>query len=104
MTANKKRNAKIAAGVLIALAAGAMAYSVYDAYSITAFFNIQIELEPATVYAMDRMQNNQTIMVLAPFNFFSQDMVKFYLWKNGNTPNPNLPVPHPARRHIHTHI
>ena len=97
VTANKKRNAKIAAGVLIALAAGAMAYSVYDAYSITAFFNIQIELEPATVYAMDRMQNNQTIMVLAPFNFFSQDMVKFYLWKNGNTQiqtyqYPTLPV------------
>ena len=95
--ANKKRNAKIAAGVLIALAAGAMAYSVYDAYSITAFFNIKIELEPATVYAMNRMQNNQTIMVLAPFNFFSQDMVKFYLWKNGNNQiqtyqYPTLPV------------
>ena len=97
VTANKKQNAKIAAGVLIALAAGAMAYSVYDSYSITAFFNIQIELEPATVYAMDRMQNNQTILVLAPFNFFSQDMVRFYLWKNGNTQiqtyqYPTLPV------------
>ncbi len=97
VTASKKRNAKIAAGVLIALAAGAMAYSVYDAYSITAFFNIKIELEPATTYAMDRMQNNQTIMVLAPFNFFSQDMVKFYLWKNGNNQiqtyqYPTLPV------------
>lgn len=97
VTANKKRNTKIAAGLLIVLAAGAMAYSIYDAYSITAFFNIKIELEPATVYAMDRMQNNQTIMVLSPFNFFSQDMVKFYLWKNGNNQiqtyqYPTLPV------------
>jgi len=97
LTANKKRNSKIAAGVLIALTAGAMVYSVYDAYSITAFFNIKIELESATVYAMDRMQNNQTIMVLSPFNFFSQDMVKFYLWKNGNNQiqtyqYPTLPV------------
>jgi 4-amino-4-deoxy-L-arabinose transferase-like glycosyltransferase len=97
VTANKKRNVKIIAGVLVALTAGAIAYSVFDAYSITAFFNIQIELETATVYAMARMQNNQTIMVLAPFNFFSQDMVKFYLWKNGNTQiqtyqYPTLPV------------
>ena len=74
-----------------------MAYSVYDAYSIAATFNIKIEIEPATVYAMNRMQNNQSIMVLAPFNFFSQDMVKFYLWKNGNTQirtyqYPTLPV------------
>ena len=97
LSANKRRNSKIAAGVFIALAAGAMAYSVYDAYSITTFFNIRIELEPATVYAMDRMQNNQSIMVLSPFNFFSQDMVKFYLWKNGNDQiqtyqYPTLPV------------
>jgi hypothetical protein len=36
-------------------------------------------------------------MVLSPFNFFSQDMVKFYLWKNGNNQiqtyqYPTLPV------------
>ena len=70
--------------MFIVLVAGAMAYSVYDAYSITSTFNIQIELEPATVYAMNHMQNNESIMVLAPFNFFSQDMIKFYLAKNGN--------------------
>ena len=83
-TGDKKRNVKVAAALLIALAAGAMAYSVYDAYTITANFNIQIQLEPATLYAMNHMQNNQTIMVLCPFNFFSQDMIKFYLAKNGD--------------------
>jgi hypothetical protein len=61
-----------------------MAYSINDAYSITSTFNIQIQLEPATVYAMGHMQNNESIMVLAPFNFFSQDMIRFYLAKNGN--------------------
>ena len=61
-----------------------MAYSINDAYSITAQFNIQIEVEPATVYAMNHMQTNESIMVLAPFNFFSQDMIRFYLAKNGN--------------------
>jgi predicted membrane-bound mannosyltransferase len=81
---DKKKSAKFAAGLFIVLVAGAMAYSICDAYSIASTFNIQIELEPATVYAMSSMKNNESIMVLAPFNFFSQDMIKFYLWKNGN--------------------
>ncbi len=82
---NKKKTAKFAAGLFIVLVAGAMAYSINDAYSITAQFNIQIEVEPATVYALDHMYNNESIMVLAPFNFFSQDMIRFYLAKNGNS-------------------
>ena len=80
----KKKAAKLAAGLFVVLVVGAMAYSINDAYSITSTFNIQIQLEPATVYAMSRMLNNESIMVLAPFNFFSQDMIRFYLAKNGN--------------------
>ena len=80
----KKKAAKLAAGLFVVLIVGSMAYSINDAYSITSTFNIQIQLEPATVYAMNHMQNNESIMVLAPFNFFSQDMIRFYLAKNGN--------------------
>ncbi len=80
----KKKTRKFAAGLFIVLVAGAMAYSINDAYSITSYFNIQIQIEPATVYAMSHMQNNESIMVLAPFNFFSQDMIRFYLNINGN--------------------
>ena len=43
-----------------------------------------IELEPATDYAMNHLSSNESIMVLCPFNFFSQDMVKFYLWEDGD--------------------
>jgi hypothetical protein len=82
---DRKKSAKFAAGLFIVLVAGAMAYSINDAYTITSYYNIQIQIEPATLYAMNHMQNNQSIMVLAPFNFFSQDMVRFYLVKNGNT-------------------
>jgi len=81
----KKKIGKIAAVLFIILVLGAMAYSINDAYSITSSFNIQIKLEPATVYAINHMQNNESIMVLAPFNFFSQDMIRFYLAKNGNS-------------------
>jgi hypothetical protein len=80
----KKKTAKLAAILFIVLIIGAIAFSINDAYSITSTFNIQIQLEPATVYAMSHMQNNESIMVLAPFNFFSQDMIRFYLAKNGN--------------------
>jgi len=82
---DRKKSEKFAAGLFIVLVAGAMAYSINDAYTITSYYNIQIQIEPATLYAMNHMQNNQTIMVLCPFNFFSQDMVRFYLAKNGNT-------------------
>jgi 4-amino-4-deoxy-L-arabinose transferase-like glycosyltransferase len=97
LSANKKRNLKVAAGLLIALTAGAMAYSVYDTYSMVSAYDIQIQLEPATLYALNHMENNQSIMVIAPFNLFSQDMIKFYLAKNGNTQiqtvqYPTLPV------------
>ena len=88
---------KVVAAVFVVLVAGAMAYSVYDAYVVTAYYDVSIELEPATLYATNNMQNNQSIIVLCPFNFFSQDMIRFYLAKNGNSQiqvsqYPSLPV------------
>ena len=95
--ASKQRQRKLVAGLFVVVVASAMAYSIYDTYSITSYFDVTIQLEPATVYAMNRMQNNQSIMVMCPFNFFSQDMIQFYLTKNGNTQisvyqYPALPV------------
>ncbi len=81
---NRKRALKVAAGAFVVLMAGAVAYSVNDAYFTVAYYNIDIQLEPATRYAMANMNSNESIMVLCPFNFFSADMVKFYLWQNGN--------------------
>ena len=82
---DRTRLQKVAAGALLVLVAGAAAFSVYEAYTVESYFDVQIELEPATVYAMNRMEDNQSIMVLSPFNFFSQDMIAFYLSKNGNS-------------------
>ncbi|MCW3999658.1 MAG: glycosyltransferase family 39 protein [Candidatus Bathyarchaeota archaeon] len=80
----RKRLRKVAAAGLAVLVAGGVAYSIYETYSVESYFDIQIKLEPATIYAMNQMQNNQSILVLCPFNFFSQDMIRFYLAKNGN--------------------
>jgi 4-amino-4-deoxy-L-arabinose transferase-like glycosyltransferase len=82
---DKKRSAKLAAGFFVVLVVGAMAYSVNDAYTVTSYYSIQIPVEPATVYAFKHMGENQSIMVMCPFNFFSADMVKFYLAKNGGS-------------------
>jgi hypothetical protein len=94
---DKAKTAKVVAGLLIVCVAGAAAYSVYDAFIITSYFNINIPIEPATVYALNRVESNASIMVLSPFDFFSADMVKFYLAKNGDTQTqvsqyPTLPV------------
>ena len=83
ISVNKKRAVKCAAGLLIVFLAGAMTYSVNDSYYIVEKYNIQIPINEATVYAIAHDTANQSIMVLCPFNFFSQDMVNFYLWADG---------------------
>ena len=75
----------------------ALAYSVYDNYAAVQQSNIQIEIQQATSYAAARDGANQSIMVLSPFNYFSADMVKFYLLADGKTQietyqYPQLPV------------
>ena len=94
---SKQRQYKLVTGLFVVTVIGAAAYSIYDAYTVTSYFDVTIEIEPATIYAMNRMQNNQSIMALCPFNFFSQNMISFYLAKNGNTQiqvsqYPTLPV------------
>ncbi len=94
---DKAKTAKAASAALIIFVAGAAVYSVYDAYTITSYFNINIPIEPATKYAQSNLQPNASIMVLAAFDYFSADMVRFYLAKNGDTTTkvyqyPELPV------------
>jgi 4-amino-4-deoxy-L-arabinose transferase-like glycosyltransferase len=94
---DKAKTAKAASVLLIACVAGAAAYSIYDTYTITSYFNINIPIEPATIYAQTHQQSTASIMVLSAFDYFSADMVRFYLAKNGDTQTqvyqyPQLPV------------
>lgn len=94
---NKKLIAKVAAILLIASMAGAVAYSVYDTYDYVSKYQITIDIKGATEYALNNMDFNKSIMVLCPFNFFSRDMVRFYLWADGDNlipvfQYPRLPV------------
>ena len=97
VSVNRKKAAKIGAGLLILFLAGAIAYSLNDTYYNVNQNDINIEIGQATNYAVAHDAANQSIMLLCPFNYFSQDMVSFYLWANGNDQiktyqYPTLPV------------
>ena len=81
---NRKKVAKIGSALLIVFLSVSLAYSINDIYYNVKQNDINIQIEQATNYALARDPANQSIMLLAPFNYFSQDMVSFYLWKNGN--------------------
>ncbi len=94
---NKKRAVKIAAGLFTVFIAVAVFYSVSDAYYWVAKDQIEIPIAAATNYAASRLGENESIMVVCPFNLFSHDMVKFYLYADGTRHNevwqyPELPV------------
>jgi hypothetical protein len=94
---NKKRAAKVAAGFFTVFLAVSVFYSASDAYYWVAKDQIQIPIEAATNYTASRLSENESIMVVCPFNLFSQDMVKFYLYADGTKHNqvwqyPELPV------------
>jgi len=83
-SATRKLLTKVGAVAFTVAMAGAMSYSVNDAYTIVDYFDIEIDIEAATKYAFSNMDANRSVMVLCPFNFFSRDMVQFHLWKDGD--------------------
>jgi 4-amino-4-deoxy-L-arabinose transferase-like glycosyltransferase len=98
ISVNRKRAVKVAAVLLTVFLAVGVYISVSDAYYWVAKDNIQIQIGEATSYAASRLGPNDSIMLVCPFNLFSQDMVRFYLWADGTKRNnqvnqyPKLPV------------
>jgi 4-amino-4-deoxy-L-arabinose transferase-like glycosyltransferase len=97
MSLNRKHALRVAAGFLIILVASAVAYSSNDAYQMVARDQIHIPIEEATDYAVNHMNQNESIMVVCATNFYNRDMVKFYLQADGFRQNqvwqyPELPV------------
>jgi 4-amino-4-deoxy-L-arabinose transferase-like glycosyltransferase len=98
ISVNRKRAVKVAAVLLTVFLAVGVYVSVSDAYYWVAKDDIQIQIGEATIYAASRLGPNDSIMLVCPFNLFSQDMVRFYLWADGTKRNnevyqyPKLPV------------
>jgi 4-amino-4-deoxy-L-arabinose transferase-like glycosyltransferase len=94
---NRKRAVKVVAVLFTVFLAAGVFFSVKDTYDDVAKYQIQIDVEGATNYASSSLSQNESIMVLCPFNFFNDDMVRFYLWADGTRRNrayqyPELPV------------
>jgi hypothetical protein len=97
ISVNKKRAVKVTAGLFTVFLAAGVVFSAKDAYDEVAQYQIQIDIEGATRYACNGLNQNESIMLLCPFNLFNQDMVRFYLQADGNRQNkvcqyPELPV------------
>ncbi|HIJ08935.1 TPA: phospholipid carrier-dependent glycosyltransferase [Candidatus Bathyarchaeota archaeon] len=94
---NRKRLLKAASVLLVILTISSIAYSSYNAYQMVARDQIHIPIEEATNYAIQNMKENESIVVLSPFNLYNGDMVRFYLQASEPRSNqilqyPELPV------------
>ncbi len=92
-----KQGIKIVAIIFVLFISVSIFLSCLDAYSWVEKDQIQVQVGEATNYIVDRLDYDESIMVLAPFNLFSQDMVKFFLEAKETKNNtvwqyPELPV------------
>jgi 4-amino-4-deoxy-L-arabinose transferase-like glycosyltransferase len=97
LSLNKKHAAKVAAICLIAFTGTALVYSSLDAYRWIAKEEIYVPIQEATNYVANRLNGNESIVVVCPLNLFNQDMIKFYLSAKVYRQNqvwqyPDLPV------------
>jgi 4-amino-4-deoxy-L-arabinose transferase-like glycosyltransferase len=93
----KKQLVKIAVGLFTVFIAMGVVLSANDSYCQVAQDQFQIDVEGATKYASSNLNQNESIMLLCPFNFFNQNMIKFYLYTDAMKKNqvyqyPELPV------------
>ncbi|MGD6809267.1 MAG: ArnT family glycosyltransferase [Candidatus Bathyarchaeia archaeon] len=98
VTIKKKNMTKVGAVLLTAFLAAGLFFSVNDAHSWVSNDEIVMPIDEVANYAANHMTGNQSIMLVCPFNLFSQDMFRFYLWANSSHRNmnayqyPELPV------------
>jgi 4-amino-4-deoxy-L-arabinose transferase-like glycosyltransferase len=93
---SNRRVKQIAAALFIAFVTSAIFFSSYEAYYMTAQDQIHVPVEEVTRYAVSNMTQNESMVLLGPFNMFNQDMFRFYLPTNMSKDQvwqyPELPV------------
>jgi hypothetical protein len=96
-TISKRKNlAKVTAGFLVFFTVAAVFISCGDAYHWISMNQVNVPIQEATSYVARRIQPNESIMIVCPFEFFSGNIASFYLQINNNQNNveqyPELPV------------
>jgi len=93
---NKDRFSKILAFIFILIVSVATVYSGYNTYQMTSRDQVHIPIEEITNYAIENMNENESLMIIYPFNLLNIDMMNFYIWSQNKNNNvyqyPELPV------------
>ncbi len=90
----RQRNlAKVAAALLVVVVSVSVIYSSWEAYLWVEFDHVNIPIEEASKYVVERVASNEKIVVLCGGNYFSVDMVEFYLLVSD--PNREQPMQYP---------
>jgi hypothetical protein len=82
---SKKRIGKVSAAFLVGIVAVSVAYSGVNANDWISNDNaFKVPVGEAVNYITERINANQSLMVLCPLNVFSRDIVMFYLHANSS--------------------
>lgn len=73
---------KLSATLFLVLVTVAIIYGSYNTYQMVERDQIHIPIEEAANFAASHTSENESMVVLAAFNFFNQDMLRFYLPAN----------------------
>ena len=77
-----KRFKKFAAVFFILIVASTIFYSSYNAYQMTERDQVDIPIGPTANYLVNHLGQNQSAVIVCPFNLLDQDMFQFYLPPN----------------------
>jgi len=89
----EKNFTKVAAAVLVLFVSVSVIYSSWEAYVWVEFDQVNIPIGDASQYVVERVTLNEKIVVLCGGNYFSVDMVEFYLLVSD--PNQEQPMQYP---------
>jgi len=89
----EKNVTKVAASVLVLLVSVSVIYSSWEAYVWVEFDHVNIPIDEASQYVVERVTSDEKIAVLCGGNYFSADMVEFYLLVSD--PNQEQPKQYP---------
>jgi len=89
----QKSLTKVAAAALVVAVSVSVVYSSWEAYLWAEFDHVNIPVDEASQYVVERVTSNESIVVLCGGNYFSADMVEFYLLVYD--PNQEQPMQYP---------
>jgi 4-amino-4-deoxy-L-arabinose transferase-like glycosyltransferase len=89
----QKSLTKVAAAALVVAVSVSVVYSSWEAYVWVKFDHVNIPIDKATQYVAERVTPDEKIVVLCAGNYFSADMVEFYLLLSD--PNQEQPMQYP---------